>query len=180
MVNILPKEDQRTLTIAYYTRLATAFLLVGAIIVVIGGALLAPSYILLSDSSASSQRFTDALNQTLSLKSKSNNTADLAALTEEAALINQNIQPPELGTLFSGISAAQGKNITIEKFAFTLKNDGSGTVSISGHAARRESLVSFVDALRKNTVFQGVSVPVENLAGDTDIAFMLPFSFKLR
>lgn len=181
MVNILPKKEQHELITAYYARLASTFLILAALVILIGGALLAPSYILLSESTAASERFTQAVTQTLTLKNKSANTSVLPALSEQARLVGQITRPPELPGLLSGILAAQSKNIQLSKIdiSFDQSTPGAGMLALTGTSASREALVAFVDALKKNAAFAGASVPVQNLAGDTDIPFTLSFAYSL-
>lgn len=179
MVNILPKKEQNDLVTAYYTRLGSAFLILATLAVVIGGALLAPSYILLNDSASASERFTQAVTQTLSLKSKTGGEDTLSSLSEQTTLVNQLTRPPQIPALLSGILAAQGKNIAITKMSFLLEGTGTGTLNLTGTAVSREALVAFVDALKSNSAFANAAVPVQNLAGDSDIPFTLSFAYKL-
>jgi Tfp pilus assembly protein PilN len=178
MVNILPENARRELKTAYYMRLAAFSLCALAAAVIAGGALLVPAYLLAKNEADAAGRVDAALAQSLSIKEKEGPGKTLAVFTEELNLLNRYDYRALMPQLFSSVLAELGDGITLSKISFTFSSDTEGKAALSGRSKTRSDLVAFVNALQKNPLFQGVSVPVSDLATETNLEFVLQFSFK--
>jgi hypothetical protein len=114
----------------------------------------------------------------LSIKEKEGPGKTLAVFTEELNLLNRYDYRALMPQLFSSVLAELGDGITLSKISFTFSSDTEGKAALSGSSKTRSDLVAFVNALQKNPLFQGVSVPVSDLATETNLEFVLQFSFK--
>ena len=63
--------------------------------------------------------------------------------------------------------------ITLSHFSF---EDGTKRILLRGHAATRSDLLQLISAMRKNSLFENVESPVENILQEQNISFSLSFS----
>lgn len=177
MVNILPKEVRDSLKARYYRGLFSTFFILATLIVLAGGALLAPSYLLSRDEAAGASRFTAALLETLSLRGDVGASRDLALLAAEANILGTYAEAPLSARTLEGVLQALPRNVVLSKIGIDATGE-TKMISLSGMAQNRAALIDFVNALRDNTAFAGVSVPVANLAQENDIVFSFSFSLQ--
>ena len=175
MVNILPKDDQKKLHLLYYLRLATAFLFLVAFMFLIGAALLAPSYLLARDEANVAKEYTTALQQTLELKESVGAGAALTSLAEEIALMKTYQSQPAIGDALAAITTKLPKGVSVSKILITPPVTAEGKIGLVGTAKTRAELLAFVSVLQENPLFTKVTVPVSDLAGDTNLPFSLTF-----
>lgn len=176
MVNILPHKTQNELRLMYYSRLFSALLLAASFVVVVGGGVLIPSYFLAQEEAAASKRYAEALTQTLSLSEGSSAGQTVTTLSEQLALMRGYRVEPLLSRGLSTVVSGIPDDVSIRKLSFKFTSASEGQVVITGNAETRASLVAFVDALKKEPLFKGVSVPVADLVSDTDLPFTLTFA----
>ena len=175
-VNLIPREVQRSLALRYYMSLATMFFFLAAIAIGLGALLLVPSYLLAKNTVESSARYRAALEDTLGLKEKAGVTDAMSALGERVSVLASYDAAPRTALALAAVGRDLPEGVSVTKMSLQITDTGAGTITVAGVAKARGALVSFVDALRADPLFQSVSIPVNQLATDTDIPFSLSFA----
>lgn len=176
MVNILPKDAQNKLRTLYYLRLLSMFLFLTALAFAIGAGLLAPSYMLARQEADAAKEYSTALQQTLALKEAAGASAGLTVLSEELSLMKTYQAQPAVAAALSALIAKLPKGVSISQVLIAPPGAADGKMGVSGNAKTRAELLAFVSALQGNPLFSGVTVPVSDLAGDTNLSFTLTFA----
>ena len=176
MVNLLPKTEKKNLKISYYTRIVTVLFILLSSVFFVGGALLVPSYFLSKNTAESSQRYVQALEETVGLRERDGVTDEMRALSEKTRLLREFGTTGYSSELFEEILNVKSSKVIIASIAFS----GSGEVafSLSGVSEDRASLLSFVGSLKDNQKITGVDIPVSQLAIDEDLPFSIKGVFK--
>lgn len=176
MVNILPHKTQNELRVMYYSRLFGALFLAAAFVFVVGGGVLIPAYFLAQEEADASKRYAEALSQTLSLSEGSSAGRTVTTLAEQLTLMREYRVEPLLSRGLATVVSGIPDDVSIRKLSFKFTSVSEGEVVIIGNAETRAALIAFVDALKKESLFKGVSVPVADLVSDTDLPFTLTFA----
>jgi len=177
MVNLLPKKEINILYRAYYVRLFTAWLLLVSCAILVGGALLVPSYVVSERAADSGERYLAALEETVGIRERAGVTDDVRALAERLRILGDYSSEVSYGPFFEDAFFELTSDIRVGGIAFTKGSDAL-QVSISGNAKTRTALLSFADRLRQSGHFEGVSVPVSQLAVDENIPFSITATYK--
>jgi type II secretory pathway pseudopilin PulG len=180
MVNILPHKTQNELRIMYYARLFGTFFLTAACIVGIGAGVLIPSYFLAQEEAEASKQYAAALQQTLSVSEGGSAGKAVPILAEQVTLMKSYGKDAALAPALTRIVGAIPDDVSIRRMGFKFPNTGEGVITLNGNAQTRAALIAFVDALKKDPLFKGVSVPVSDLVSDDDLPFTLSFSFSAK
>jgi Tfp pilus assembly protein PilN len=176
MVNILPHKSQNELRAMYYSRLFGTFFLSTGVVIIIGAAVLIPSYFLAQEEADASRRYADALQQTLTLGEGSSSGKMLPVLAEQVGLMKAYQADPAIAPALKRIIGVLPDEVSIRRISFTFLSITDGRVTLNGNAETRAALLAFVDVLKKDAQFKGVTVPVADLVADTDLPFTLSFS----
>lgn len=175
-VNLLPQETQKKLVTGYYLKFFS-FLFFGlAVVVLVGAGLLAPSYFLANAEAESAERYLGAIEETVGLRELSGATKEIATLAERTAILGSFENIPLTAHMLSELGRALPADVVLDKIRIQHGDSGTGDVQITGSADSRAGLLRFADALKGNSFFQGVVVPVGQLVNEIDV----PFSFSFR
>jgi hypothetical protein len=179
MVNFITEKSQRILTLRYYQRLfaVSAFLLGSAALS--GAAFLLPSYFLARLQADQAANFLDASQKAVNAGSAGGAPGILAVFSERVAIMKTYVRDPVTSRILSTMTVEPTNGVSLNKIEITPSEGGKGTVSLSGIAATRESLLAFVQKLQNKNIFSGVSLPVSDLASGSQIPFSLSFSYSL-
>ncbi|GEM_PF-1470391 len=178
-VNLLPDAAKQSLTSGYYFSLATLLFFFIAVAALAGAAILAPSYLVAKSGEQSALQILDSTEKTLGLKEKNGANAGVLELVERVKILGAYEYRPAVMPVLSAIGTHVTKNISVRIVKMKKSESGKGTVTISGVAATRVALLAFVNALKTERIFTAVSIPVEQLAGESDIEFTLTFPFAI-
>lgn len=177
MVNLLPQKTITRLRRTYYLRFAATLtiLLVGALAV--GTVLLIPSYVVSERSADASERYLSAVEETIGVRERAGVSDDVRALSERLRILNEYAGEPTTKNFFEDALSNLSSRITITGISFS-KSGGTLNISIVGSADTRSSLLTFVETLQENERFNGVSVPVSQLARDSNIPFSITATYR--
>ncbi len=178
MVNLLPSQSQARLSRTYYVRLATTLLSALVVVLFLGALLLTPSYLLARDEAESAKRYLSALDESAGLRERSGALSVVAELKEVLELSKLFAEPPVTADTLSAITSHVVAGVRIQKIVFGKTEEGKTSISVAGIADTRAGLLSFAEALKADATFEGVTLPVSQLAQDTDIEFTLHFLVK--
>ena len=87
-------------------------------------------------------------------------------------LARQNIST-SFSKVIEDIESAKGEGIVIKSYSFNRKNTGISPIVVTGDAKTRAQLSAFRDALEMNPYFKTVTLPLSDLAKDSDIEFSI-------
>lgn len=176
MINLLPEPEQHSLRTTYYARLATVVIALAAFVVCAGAALLAPSYFLARVEADTMRNSLSASTQALASGQGASDTKTMEQISEQVSLMKSFPRTPHIAAALSALTRAVPQGVFISKVAIAPDDSGSDSISIFGIAGTRGELLAFAHTLQSSPSFSGVSVPLSQLAGETDITFSLSFS----
>ena len=176
MINLLPDPAKHSLRMAYYERLAIVFCILAACAVFAGAALLAPSYFLARADANAAQNYLVASSQALTGGGTAGATQTLAQLSEQISLMKSYPRAPHVAEILSQVTNHLPVGVFLTRISVTPGSSGPDTISVSGVAQTRDELLAFADALKSLPAFSGVSVPLSQLAGETNVTFSLSFT----
>jgi hypothetical protein len=174
LMNLLPRERERSLRQVYFLRFATASVLMAAGLVVVHGAFLLPSYLYLKDLARERKGALAALagseEQEVSSRVKS--------LAEDSAYLARLASVPKASASVSAIIALPRPGIVLTGFSFAPSKDGAD-MRVSGSASTREALRAYEQALKSAPFIAGVELPISAYAKERDIEFTIALSGPL-
>lgn len=174
MVNVLPTKKQTSLRIDYYLRLFSLLCVGAAVVVLLGGVLLVPSYFASKNQADAYERFRDALEGSVGLKERSQVVNAVETLNERVRLVNAYSDSAFSKIFFESLLSESVSGISIKTISFTRGGEGMrAAVGIGGSADTREDLLAFVDLLRNNPSFSDVTVPVSQLVVEENATFSI-------
>lgn len=166
--NLLSRHDRRTLSVAYYTRVAgVACFLVGGVAVA-GLIMLFPAYLSLShEISVTRGGIESFAEDDQTFRDDVKRIKEFQSLSEHVRMYLGR----ERGTEYlDHVLAADTKAIVVDTYVF---DRAARRMMVSGTADTRSDLVSFSDALETNNAFESVKVPVENFAKSVELPFVI-------
>ncbi len=178
MVNLLPKDAERTLRIEYYLRLIAVLFILLAVSFSIGAGLLMPSYLLAKNEADESDRYLRALEESADIRESTGATRLLSILAERVRVLTDFTWEPLVPSYMEDISNLAPQGVLVDKLIIRRTAAGDGEITLSGVSSTRSALLEYGRTLNEHTDFDGVSVPVSQLVSETDIPFSLVFSFK--
>ena len=178
MFNLLPEEYKKKLKVEYNIRLAITGLLFGFFIILIANAFLLPSYLL------SKIKEIEIENRLANISSK---TPDKTNTELNVVLQNTKKQLTVLNSIDNVSFVESLKKVLARKVPGIIINNLSvneiGSVwkiAVSGIASNRDVLISFKTSLESEKSFNGVDLPVSNLAKNKDIPFTITVRGTLK
>jgi len=179
MVNLLPTQLQKRLTMLYFVRLLSAFLLLLSVSFFIGALFLIPAYFLAS-SDAKVQTAALSLTQEAVDKGENGGAAGtLAFYTERVSILKDYVHQPVVAQIFSTLTGNLPKGVSFNNIIVTPQSNTTGAITTAGVADTRDSLLTLVRALQGVSIFKGVSLPFSSLVSETNISFTLIFTYSL-
>lgn len=180
LTNLLPPERIRAFRQTYFLRFATVSALVLAALIVAHAALLAPTYLFVSERAALAKQELSALSASLATSEEAEMNARLTLLSEDVARLSEYASAPAASDALRRVLDLPHSGITLSGLAFTPgKGGGEGRMVISGNATTRESLRQYHTALSKLPGVTGVDLPLSAYAKEADITFTVTLSGPL-
>lgn len=172
MVNVLPENLKKEIKSEYRLRFLIICIFTVICLEIIFFLSLIPSLI------NSSFKEKELIGQINNVNDLSYNDSDTISSVIENTnirlkIINSTVSYPEFIPILKNIITSKISGVKINEIFYTADNATSSTVSISGIANSRESLISFENILIKNGMFKSVDFPISNLAKDKNINFSM-------
>lgn len=158
-------------------RFATVLVFLLTASLAIGGVLLIPSYVVSERAADASERYLLALEETIGVRERAGVTEDVRALNERLRILESYASEPSSKPFFEDVLFDLSPNIIVSGLGFK-KGESALSVSIVGQAATRAALLAFVERLRASGKFEGVTIPVTQLAQDADIPFSVTATYR--
>ncbi|MDP3769678.1 MAG: hypothetical protein Q8R40_01905 [bacterium] len=172
--NLIPEEQKKIIASEQWLRVVRFFGIGAITILIIGIALLAPSYLPLYFQSRELKRDLDIRQE----GGKKINADEIVAVVSKVqsiigSLRQSAVNPAGALGIFDLLTAnQQGVNIS----AFNI--DKLGNLYITGHANTRADLLAFEQRLRDSSRFQDITSPLANMIQETDITFNFKGTLK--
>lgn len=175
MLNILSTTEKKKVIIEYRLRLAVVSVVAVGALVVASIVLLAPSYLL------AVTKFTDAEKTLAALEEKYGTNSQEKDISVQIRDINNKISL----LLSSGTNTQLSPSQTIAKILnikgsaiklYGITYDGTTVQErfvLTGTAASRDSLATFVEDLKKEPTFTSVTLPISSYVKSTNIDFSI-------
>ena len=171
MFNLLPEDIKKTIRTDYRLRFWVVAIAICVFVQVSFLIFLSPSWLL----SFYTER--DLVSQTESVK-RSSETADAQSIASQVSGINSKInivtsslEYPRLVPIVNAIISNKTRSITLTQFAISLTGPKSGSVTLAGVSATRESLVAFVKSLEDSKMFSHIDLPISKFTRNKNISF---------
>jgi hypothetical protein len=174
MLHLLPTEYLRDIRRDYVLRFGTIACYLGTFVFVVGICSLLPTYLWTESSMAENEL-------PISVE-----TASVALSQEELAAYNTDLRgklvflEQEKGTVItaplSAVLEARTASVNLNSFIIENMNSPEETgvkIQLSGTAATRAGLSSFIERLKASNIFTGVDAPLSLFTKDKDIPFTI-------
>jgi len=174
MANLLPLIEKKLIRKEYRVRLAVVAALLIASLVSISVILLAPTFIL------SSYKYSSATNQLNTEKKKISDSAEGIDPIKTAKEVNAQLVVlggegsllPLSYDVFTTIVGYKPGSIKIESMFYD-RGQISGRISVGGVSKDRETLLSFLQSLEGEEMFDIVELPISSFVEGEDIEFSI-------
>lgn len=176
MINLIPPAAKKAVKQEYWIRVSTVWLLLWAAAVVVGGATLLPTYVLINSQLQVYSATTAAASEKVA---SYKDIADaLVQTSNQARLIVDTARLEPFSTQFALIQSVTTSDILL--LGLTSKRTASGFIpfTVSGIAKNRKALADFRDRLLAEDRVTTVDLPIANLAQDKDIMFTLTITLN--
>jgi hypothetical protein len=171
MTNFLPQIYAKQAASDYRSRLFFVAFSLASVAFLVAIALALPSYLLLRVRAAAISP-TDAQ----AAASAQGIEDSVRAATAKAAAVGAVAREERMASVIERVISRRTAGIVISGLSF--RRGDSGAISLSGVAATREGLVSFVKSLEAEPAFSNVVLPVSALAKGKDISFSISLTSK--
>ncbi len=171
MANLIPPAAKRSIKIEYWVRVVSVWAVLFGVAALTLAVLNAPVYLLIkSQLQTHSGSFNDAHEQN---SSNEKIEAEILAANDNAALLigMKNIKP--VVPYVTEIESYVNEKITLNTFSVSRTGTAVSSVSLTGVAVDRASLVEFSRAIENSDTFSEASIPLSNLAKDSNIPFTI-------
>jgi hypothetical protein len=180
MFNLIPDSLRATIRSEYRLRLSIVAIVFIVIAEVIFLVFILPSWMV------SYYREQDAISDTQKVNDAESNTADapvqptIKALNIKMGIVDTALEYPKMMPFIDGVLSRKTSSILINQFLYTATTGKTGTLTIDGVSATRESLVSFQKTLVDSGLFKKIDLPISNFAKNKNIPFTLSTTIELK
>jgi len=176
LTNFLPEDRLRSIRRAYLFRLGAVLAGCLAILVVLHGVLLLPSYLFLADKATAERSRIDDLSASLASSGGADVASRLAGVRGEAGTLLSYASSTAASDLLAAVLAAPHTGITLSALSYA---SAPAKLVITGSAATREALRAYDASLAALPYVSGADLPLSAYAQDTDIPFVITLTGAL-
>lgn len=174
LTNLLPPERQSALSREYVLRLGVVVAALITVLTFAAALLLVPTYIFLGQSASAKATRLASIESVLSSSDEKTLSAQLAALTRDAAVLVELGNIPSASAVLRTALAIPHSGVTLSGLTYTPSEAKvPGTLAITGTAATRDALRTYQLAVQSASFATAANLPVSAYAKDTDITFTI-------
>jgi hypothetical protein len=178
MFNLLPDSLKKEIKAEYKLRVIIVILVFVLFIQLSFLVFIFPSWLI----SLYKEKETVAQAEEMSKSERVSNINSLTSIVTDTNtklnMLNNTLEYPEFLPLANSILAQKTSSIKLDQFYYTSQSPVTGTISLNGVSATRDSLVAFVKSLQETKLFKSVDLPVSNLTKDKNIKFSLTLTIS--
>lgn len=172
--NLLPQERQKLLSRDYLLRAGVVTSVLATILVLSSAVLLVPTYVFLSGNANAKKTELARIESALSSSEEAALSERLATLSANAASLASLSNARSVSALIRGVLSIPRPGVALSSISVaSSKDNGSGTIIISGKSATRDSLRSYQLAMQGAPFARSAVLPVSAYAKDSDISFTI-------
>jgi hypothetical protein len=182
LTNLLPRSSVRGLRREYFVRLFTVGLLLATVVVVIHGVLLIPAYLYAHSEVVREQgELAEVAASSTSAEERQINQK-VATVKNDIAYLGRLSTQPAASAAVRALLGVAHPGIKLTGFSFTAPATagGSAKMDVTGTAATRDSLRTYVEALDQLPYVSKADLPISAYAKESDIPFTVTLSGTLR
>jgi len=177
MFNLLPEKHKVKAWRDYEVRrLIVGFLLLFAVLLIALISLL-PAYFFSEQKNIETKNIAATFSNSEAIK-KSGEISTLVSVANKKVSFLKNNKESNIKQLIEYVVSARVTGVKIISFSFVTKTEGPKELLISGSATNRDTLLLFKKNLESMPGFEGVDLPVSNLAKEKDLTFSLKIFIK--
>lgn len=181
MANLLPLTEKKNIRREYRARIGIVFLLLLSTLIIIATISLIPLYI------SSSYKLNDILAQIEDEKQNSfreDDKQDPIKITQDAnakllVLRKKDSILPLSSELTTIIVGYKPSDVKIDAILYD-RGLSDGKITLNGIARNRETLLSFLKSLERESMFKKVNLPISSFVKETDIKFSIRITIELE
>ncbi|RJQ30817.1 hypothetical protein C4572_03585 [Candidatus Parcubacteria bacterium] len=172
-MNLLPEENKILYKREYFRRLIVTGGFFASVLLFSAALALIPVYFFITSYGATLKKeeahFAERKDKIASLDLE----ADIKKINRRIKFIGSG-ETEKLSSLFGRVIEKRNSGMAITSLAFKQgEMESPGKMTIMGHAARREQLISFENHLKREFGDQKVVSPISNLTKDKDLDFVI-------
>jgi len=175
MINLIPKEEKRRMTIDFYSRLAFVSVMVLNFCILAVFFLLLPSYFIVSvKQSLVNQKLQAQKAEPLPAFGEQS-IATIKDINGKLALVDNAEKNKFLisDRVINAVLLGKRPDVKITQISFTDDPTTGKKISIIGVAPSREVLLLFRQSLQDNPTFKNINLPISNFVKGSNIQFSL-------
>ena len=190
MRNLLPEEKKKVVNREYILRLITVSLWLLFLVVIVGIALVLPSFLMVQSQASALHSRKSLMEQTVVVRQSDVSMEGLRRTDSHIEHLKQAKKGTLLTELISSIVDRAPEGVKLTNFSYSLSGSRSeeedsdkeedkervSEMRISGVAEKREELISFSESLKELEYIQETKLPVSQLAEGQNVSF----SFTLK
>ncbi len=175
MINLLPIEEKVKIKNLYKVRLAIVSCIAAAVTLFVFSVFLFPSFFLAGVKEEATRERRELVLKSISVIEAKHTEEEIQKTASQLAVVaTRDDVSDSLSRFISAVAKRTTRGISVTGF-YSQKTEGGrygvNKLIVSGTARDRAALLSFVDALRNETIFSRVELPVSNLVRSEDISF---------
>ena len=180
LTTLLPKDRVNAFRRDYFLRVATVAVLLLAVIVFIGGALLMPSYLYERQTADAEAKTLQHLSASLASTVEQQVKTETKAVSAKNAAIQTLSNSATAGSALRAVLAVPRPGIILKGLTFTPPGSGPGSMQLTGVASTRESLRGYDAALAALPYVSNADLPISNYAQESTIKFTITLTGSLK
>ncbi len=171
MINLLPPEGQATVKREYWLRVITVWALLLSALSISLSLILIPMYVLyrseFSNLAEDKEQKTEIENR---YKTAMRDISDAGAVAD---YISSTDSKRVVFSFLDAIHQVQTSRVEYRSIVLERKNGAIQKIQLQGEALARADLIALRSALERSPLFGAVSVPLSDLARDTNLPFVI-------
>lgn len=179
LTNLLPIDKVRATSRDYFLRLATVALVAVAVLVLIHGALLAPTYLYLSEEVKTRQAHFEGLSASLASSEERAIHERLSSLAGQAEQLLATTNTPTATAAIREVLSLPRGGVAVTGITISPVTGAEGQMRIMGIAPTRESLRKYSQALATLPFVSRADLPLSVYAAENDITFSIAITGTL-
>jgi len=179
MFYLLPKSEKNSLRKEYLFRLGSVVLVMISILFVVVDVFTISSYFILKSEQSFLEKQIVTLKKTFDVNGKRQLSESLLNSTKTSLAkllpLEESAYPTDI---ISSALSTKKQGVRIQEIVFVRNDNRTVNIQLIGVSSDRETLISFVNSLKRNILFNNVDLPVSNLAKNTNVDFNLNLTTK--
>lgn len=171
MINLIPADAKKHLVREYWIRSVTVWFFLWTFVLVLGIALLVPSFVLLNlqvKAYSDSAETADEKNANFEAVAK-----ELEQASKTAAALGEYFSYTPMTAYIELLRGFESSAVSITQVGLERTGTEIGLVTLTGIAEDRQALAAFRNRMLEHELIETVDLPISNLAKDRQIPFEL-------